>query len=133
MARVVLPKPPAPANAGRRNLSGKSGAMNGKPVPICSVFITGPAIWQIHLRRPRKLEANLGIKRLVEASAGYTGAEIAETVVAAMYQAFDENIGPVTEGNLAGALRESVPMSQSHGALLAEMMAWGRAFAAPAN
>ena len=91
------------------------------------------AIWQIHLRRPRKLAVNLNVSWLVEASAGYSGAEIAESVVTAMYQAFDDNIGPVTEGNLATALHESVPMSLSHGELLAEMLAWGRAFAVPAN
>jgi ATP-dependent 26S proteasome regulatory subunit len=91
------------------------------------------AIWQIHLRRPKQLAGDVSVERLAEASAGYSGAEIAETVVSAMYQAFDAGARPVTEANLTAALRENVPMSQSHGPLLAEMLAWGRAFAAPAN
>lgn len=91
------------------------------------------AIWQIHLRRPRQLEGSVELRRLAEASSGYTGAEIAEAVVTAMYQAFDQGARPVTEADLATALRETVPLAQSHGELLAEMTAWGRAFAVAAN
>lgn len=91
------------------------------------------AIWHIHLGRFRPLDAALALERLVSRSEGYTGAEIAEAVVSAMYQAFTENARALTERDLASALAETVPMSQSHAALVAEMVAWGRTFAAPAT
>jgi SpoVK/Ycf46/Vps4 family AAA+-type ATPase len=91
------------------------------------------AIWQIHLRRPRRLDTNVAVERLASSSEGYTGAEIAEAVVSAMYQAFTEDARAVTESDLTTALRESVPMSQSHAELVAEMIAWGRVCAAPAS
>lgn len=101
------------------------------------VNLPGPeereAIWRIHLQRPKQLTAPAKLDRLVQASNGYTGAEIAESVVTAMFQAFDEDARPVTEDDLATALQESVPMSQSHGPLIAELMAWGQACAQPAS
>jgi len=42
------------------------------------------AIWQVHLCRPRRIESQIDVGRLVEASAGFAGAEIAEAVVSAM-------------------------------------------------
>jgi SpoVK/Ycf46/Vps4 family AAA+-type ATPase len=91
------------------------------------------AIWRIHLRRPKRLDTALDIERLLGTSAGYSGAEIAEAVVSAMYQAFAQEARTVTEGDLAVALRESIPMSQSHAAAVAEMLAWGQACAIPAS
>jgi ATP-dependent 26S proteasome regulatory subunit len=91
------------------------------------------AIWQIHLRRPKKLDRAMAIDRLVAESEGYTGAEIAEAVVAAMYQAFAEDSRTVTELDLMSALRENVPMSQSHADTINDMRAWGRSFAASAT
>jgi SpoVK/Ycf46/Vps4 family AAA+-type ATPase len=91
------------------------------------------AIWQIHLRRPRKLDTQVAVERLVRASEGYSGAEIAEAVLSGMHQAFGDGARAVTEPDLLDALRESVPMSRSHAPLLAEMLLWGRSFAAPAN
>lgn len=91
------------------------------------------AIWQIHLRRPKQLELGVELERLVTASEGYTGAEIAETVVSAMFQAFEQGERAVTEADLTAALHESVPMSQSHAGLVADMLAWGRAYAVPGS
>jgi SpoVK/Ycf46/Vps4 family AAA+-type ATPase len=91
------------------------------------------AIWQIHLQRPRKLDAAITVDPLVSASAGYTGAEIAEAVVTAMFQAFEQGERPVGEADLTVALRETVPMSRSHADAVAAMLAWGQACAMPAS
>jgi len=69
----------------------------------------------------------------VAASEGYTGAEIAETVVSAMFQAFEQGERAVTEADLVAGLHESVPMSQSHAGLVVDMLAWGRAYAVPGS
>ncbi|MBP8261289.1 MAG: AAA family ATPase, partial [Verrucomicrobia bacterium] len=91
------------------------------------------AIWKIHLRRPKQLDPGLELERLVAASETYTGAEIAETVVTAMFSAFENGERAVAEADLTAALHESVPMSQSHAELVADMLAWGRAYAVPAS
>ncbi len=91
------------------------------------------AIWDIHLRRPRKLAGDLDLEAAVRASSGYTGAEIAEAVVTAMFNAFTATERAVTGADLDVALREGVPLSQSHRELIEDMMAWGQANAVLAS
>jgi len=83
------------------------------------------AIWGIHLKRPKVLEKDLTLKKLVSASAGYTGAEIAESVVAAMFQAFSDAARPVAQTDLETALSESIPISTARAADISRMYAWG--------
>lgn len=83
------------------------------------------AIWQVHLRRPRRIEPRIDVARLVEASRGHAGAEIAEAVISAMYAAFDDGERPVRQTDLEKAVAESVPLSRSHAPLLARLTAWG--------
>ncbi|MDA0578759.1 MAG: protein kinase [Verrucomicrobia bacterium] len=91
------------------------------------------AIWKIHLQRPRSVDAALDSEQMVELSDGYTGAEIAEAVVAGMYQAFTEDARPVCAEDLAQALRETIPMSTSHRDAISDMEAWGRSYAVSAS
>ena len=91
------------------------------------------AIWRVHLRRPRHIEAQIDLGRLVEASAGHAGAEIAEAVVSAMYAAFDDGERPVRQSDLETAVRGSVPLSRSHAPLLVRLTAWGSQHARMAN
>ncbi len=84
------------------------------------------SIWDIHLKRPRKVADGLDRAALIRASQGFSGAEIAEAVVTAMFQAFSDNARPVSQADLEAALSEGIPLSQSHAGMIAEMLAWGR-------
>lgn len=79
------------------------------------------------------MDEGIDVSRLVQASEGYTGAEIAEAVVTAMYEAFDDSERPVQQADLEAALRESVPLARSHAALLRRLAAWGAQHARPAG
>ncbi len=91
------------------------------------------AIWRIHLKRPRRIKESMDVAHLSRISEGYAGAEIAEAVVSAMYRAFDDEERPVRQADLETALRESVPLSRSHRALLERLTFWGLHHARPAG
>ena len=82
---------------------------------------------------PKYLSDRLDLKALVRASEGYTGAEIAEGVVAAMFEAFSDAARPVAQADLESAVSQSTPMSKSHGEAIAQMYTWGRTNAMPAS
>ncbi len=90
------------------------------------------AIWRVHLKRPKKL-GQVDVERLVAISEGRTGAEIAESVVSAMYLAFDAEERPVAQQDFEVALKDGVPMSISHADTLRRVTAWGRQFARQAS
>jgi SpoVK/Ycf46/Vps4 family AAA+-type ATPase len=83
------------------------------------------AIWEVHLRRPRRMDEGIDVGRLAQISEGYAGAEIAEAVVGGMYRAFDDGGRPVRQADIEKSLRESVPLSRSHAPLLRRLAAWG--------
>jgi SpoVK/Ycf46/Vps4 family AAA+-type ATPase len=89
------------------------------------VAVERAAIWAVHLRRPRQIEDGVDVARLVEASEGYVGAEIAEAVVSAMYRAFAEGGRAVRQADIEASLKEGVPLSRSHAAMLLRLRAWG--------
>lgn len=91
------------------------------------------AIWDIHLKRPKYLADELRPKDLVRASEGYTGAEIAEAVVSAMFQAFSDDARPVAQSDLEAALAGTVPMAKSHADAIIQMHRWGAANALGAS
>jgi len=91
------------------------------------------AIWEIHLKRPAAIAANIDIDELVRCSNSYTGAEIAEAVVSAMFQAFDDGPREVSEEDMRQALAESIPMSVSHARQIQNMIHWAGENAVPAS
>ena len=91
------------------------------------------AVWNVHLRRPRKAIPKFDVERLVTLSEGFTGAEIAEAVVTGMYLAFEDNYRAVSQSDMEQGLRESVPLSRSHAGLLSRLTIWGAHFAVPAS
>lgn len=84
------------------------------------------AIWKVHLRRPKRLDADIRSEDLVELSRGHTGAEIAEAVISAMYYAFSDNGRLVKQHDIEKALKEYVPLSFSPSPMISSLMAWGQ-------
>lgn len=81
-----------------------------------------------HVRDPKKFD----IGALVEMADGYSGAEIEQAVVSALYDSFDKKRALSTE-DVAKALHETVPLSQTMREQIAAMREWAKVRARPAS
>jgi ATP-dependent 26S proteasome regulatory subunit len=69
-------------------------------------------IFEIHIRKRRRDPAKFDLHALSAASMGYSGAEIEQAIVSALYDAFDAGRDITTEDLLAN-IRASVPLSRT--------------------
>lgn len=93
------------------------------------------AILEIHISRRGRAPSSYDLRKLVEASAGYSGSELEEVLVTALYNAYDEGQGQTditTEGILI-AMREVIPLSQTMRERLAGMREWAKSRARRAS
>ena len=70
---------------------------------------------------------------LARESGGYVGAEIEQTVIDAMYRAFNEDMRRVTTEDILRCMKAQVPLSVSQRETVAALRAWlaeGRALSA---
>lgn len=86
------------------------------------------AIFRIHLDRRRRSPAAFRLPELVEASQGFSGAEIEQAIISALFDAFAEN-GELATDHVLEALRQTVPLSRTMDEKLAQLRLWadGRA------
>ena len=92
-------------------------------------------IFSVHLRRRGMLADDFDLDELAAVSEGYVGAEIEQTVIDAMYQAFNQGMRRITTGDVAAALRTQVPLSVSQKEVVGDLRSWlveGRAISASA-
>ena len=90
-------------------------------------------IFSVHLRKRKCLPVEYDISRLARVSEGYVGAEIEQTVIDAMYIAFNENTRRVTTEDILVCIRNQVPLSVSQRETIAALRTWlseGRAISA---
>ena len=85
-------------------------------------------IFRIHLVRRKRDPKAYNLDALSEATVGFSGAEIEEAVVSAMYDAFAENV-EVTGEHIVRAVRDTVPLSRTMERQLDRLREWadGRA------
>lgn len=83
------------------------------------------SIFAIHLRKRNRDRSQFDMARLVEASDGYTGAEIEQAVIAGLYAAFAEKSQCTTEHILA-TMRGTQPLSVVMRERVAELRAWAK-------
>jgi SpoVK/Ycf46/Vps4 family AAA+-type ATPase len=69
-------------------------------------------IFEIHLRKRKRSPANFDLSMLSAASVGYSGAEIEQAIVSALYDAFDAGRDINTEDVLRN-VRQSIPLSRT--------------------
>ncbi len=69
-------------------------------------------IWGIHLRRRKQDEKGFDLEALVEASSGFSGAEIEQAVIAGLYRALHAG-GALSTSQLLDELRQTRPLSVS--------------------
>src|SRR5204863_7088273 len=85
-------------------------------------------VFRIHLRRRNRDPEKFDLSELSAAAEGFSGAEIEEGVVSAMYEAFSMGC-EVTTQHILNSLRESVPLSRTMEGELGRLRNWaaGRA------
>lgn len=89
-------------------------------------------IFEIHLGRRKRDPNGFDLDRLVADSAGYSGAEIEQAVVSAMYNAFAAGAQVDTEG-VAEALRGSPPISVTMRERIGALRSWAEGRCVPAG
>jgi ATP-dependent 26S proteasome regulatory subunit len=85
-------------------------------------------IFNIHLTRRGRPPADFDLPALVGASREFSGAEIEQAIISALYDAFAEN-GKLTTEHILEALGQTVPLSKTLDEQLARLRTWaeGRA------
>lgn len=88
-------------------------------------------IWQIHINRKRKAEG-YDLTKLARMTEGYTGAEIEQCWVEAMFSAFDAGRKSPDMSDIAQAVENTVPLSKTAAEQITAVRKWsdGRARAA---
>ena len=81
-------------------------------------------IFSVHLRKRRCIPAEFDLDLLGRESEGYVGSEIEQTVIDAMYRAFNENLRRVTTEDILLCMRTQVPLSVSQRETVAALRAW---------
>jgi ATP-dependent 26S proteasome regulatory subunit len=89
-------------------------------------------ILDIHLRKKNRDPGQFDLDKLVDATVDYSGAEIEQAVIAALYDAFDTGNDLTTEG-LVHTLREIVPLAVTMREQIEAMREWARTRARQAS
>ncbi len=89
-------------------------------------------IFDIHIRKKRRDPDTFTLQRLADHSAEYSGAEIEQAVIAALYDAFDTGQDLTSEG-LMTALNDIVPLSVTMRERIEVMREWARTRARSAS
>jgi SpoVK/Ycf46/Vps4 family AAA+-type ATPase len=90
-------------------------------------------IFSVHLKKRNWIPAEFDIDLLVQVSEGYVGAEIEQTVIDAMYLAFNEGLRKITTEDIVSCLKQQVPLSRSQRETVEMLRRWlneGRALSA---
>jgi SpoVK/Ycf46/Vps4 family AAA+-type ATPase len=95
-------------------------------------FAERKAIFEIHLRKRRIDPASFDIDALARASAGYSGAEIEEAVISAMFDMFYEKQNMTTD-RLLESIRQTVPLSKTMSEDIDGLRKWAEGRARPAT
>ena len=89
-------------------------------------------IFAIHLKRRGRDPRGYDLDLLARAADGFSGAEIEQAVISALYSAFDRG-GEVTTEVVVGALKETVPLSVTVSEEIDALREWARLRTRPAS
>jgi len=90
------------------------------------------AIFDIHLRKRKRDPKQFDVDSLAEASDGYSGAEIEQAIVGALYDAFAEK-KELTTQHVLSALKNSPPLSVTMAEKVADLREWAQGRCVPAE
>src|SRR6185503_12661756 len=88
-------------------------------------------ILDIHVRKKKRDPGQFDMDKLLEATVDFSGAELEQAVIAALYDAFDTGNDLTTDG-LISTLRDIVPLAITMREQIESMREWARTRARPA-
>jgi len=83
-------------------------------------------ILNIHLRKRGRDPADFDLKSLIEASRGFSGAEIEQAIISSMYDAFADNEREINSADILKSLKETYPLSKTMADRIDELRQWAR-------
>ncbi|HND32729.1 MAG TPA: hypothetical protein PLA94_22190, partial [Myxococcota bacterium] len=89
-------------------------------------------VLEIHLRRRGRSVENFDLLAVAEETDRYSGAELEQLIVAAMYRAFAADRSLIQE-DLVRTVRETIPLAVTMDDRLKELRDWARPRARPAS
>jgi ATP-dependent 26S proteasome regulatory subunit len=89
-------------------------------------------VFTIHLTKRNRLVKNFNVRALAKATEGFSGAEIEQVVVGALYTAFDEG-RDLQQKDMLGEAKTSVPLSVMMLEDIRELRSWAELRARPAT
>jgi ATP-dependent 26S proteasome regulatory subunit len=89
-------------------------------------------IFDIHLRRRGRDPAGFDTEELARMSEGFSGAEIEQAIVAALYHAFGANL-ELGQGHLRAGIAEAVPLATTMKEEIQRLRDWARTRTRPAS
>jgi SpoVK/Ycf46/Vps4 family AAA+-type ATPase len=89
-------------------------------------------IFRIHLHKRGRDAANFDLEELAQRSDGYSGAEIEQAVIAALYEAFDQN-RDIATADIESTLQTMVPLSRTMEEDIDRLREWASTRARPAS
>jgi SpoVK/Ycf46/Vps4 family AAA+-type ATPase len=90
------------------------------------------AIFAIHLRRRKQAPDRFDVAMLARESEGYSGAELEQVVISALYTAFSAS-APLTTDLLLDELRKTPPIASTAREKIAFLRQWATGRTVPAN
>jgi ATP-dependent 26S proteasome regulatory subunit len=90
-------------------------------------------IFEIHLKKRHRDPAKFDLDRLAETAVGYSGAEIEQVVVSALFNTFNEGARELTTDDLVKAIKESIPLSVTMREGIQKLRDWADTRARPTS
>jgi SpoVK/Ycf46/Vps4 family AAA+-type ATPase len=88
-------------------------------------------IFRIHLNKRRRDIARFDLDQLASACEGFSGAEIEQAIIAAMYEAFAQD-REFTQLDIIAAVKSTLPLSKTMNEQVTALRDWARQRARPA-
>ncbi len=90
------------------------------------------AIWQIQITKFGREPGSFDLRQLARTTDGFTGSEIEQAFIEALYRAFERDEEP-TDLTIGEALTDFVPLSKLMGGEIASVRSWAKGRARPAT
>jgi ATP-dependent 26S proteasome regulatory subunit len=89
-------------------------------------------IWAIHLAKRHRDPRRFDLLALAHETEGFSGAEIEQAVISALYDAFEAG-RELSQGDLRSNVRQTVPLAQTMDEQISKLRDWARTHARPAS
>ncbi len=89
-------------------------------------------IFKIHLNKKHRNLSLFDIKTLAKITSGYSGSEIEQIIISALYDAFDCN-DELNDKRLTNSIKEMIPMSQTMEEIIGKIREWAKTRARKAS